>query len=104
MRKHCGDLERAHQSKPRDIRRLHRGDVLAFEQNTSARRAQEFGEQIEARRLAGAVWSYQGVDGPALHAQAYAVDGDKAGKFLGEILSREDHLFTHTRRPLVAHF
>ena len=60
--------------------------------------------KIEAGRLAGAVRPDQGVDGPALDAQAYAVDGDKAGKFLGEILGLEDHLFTHTRRPLVAHF
>src|SRR5262249_20710918 len=104
VRKHCRYLERTYQSKPCDIRRLHCRDVLALEQNTPARRAEKFCQQVEAGRLAGAVWSNEGVNRPALDAQAYAVDGGKAGKLLGEILSREDQLFTHSRRPLVPHF
>jgi hypothetical protein len=36
------------------------------------------------------------MDGPALDAQADAVDGDKSGKFLSQILGFEDYIATHT--------
>ncbi len=40
---------------------------------------------------------------PALDTQVHAINGDKAGKILGQILCFEDRIVTHTRRPLVAH-
>src|SRR5208283_268117 len=49
-----------------------------------------------------AVRADQSMDGPALDAQADAVDGDKSGKFLGEILGFEDDVATHTG-PLPQH-
>src|SRR5262249_53519746 len=96
-------LKRADQTEPRDVGGLHCSYVVALEQNASARWAQELGQQVEAGGLASAVGPDQSVDGPALDAQAHAVNGDKAGKLLRQILGFEDYLFTHRQQPLVAH-
>jgi hypothetical protein len=39
------------------------------------------------------------MDGPAADLQGDAVDGDKSGEFLGQILCFEDYIVTHTRLP-----
>jgi hypothetical protein len=70
---------------------------LTFEEYPPARGAQKFGEQIETGGFARTVWPDQSMDGPTLDAQAYAVNGDKAGKLLCEILGLEDHLLTHSQ-------
>jgi hypothetical protein len=97
VREHGGDLKRAHQPKPGDIGRLHGGDIVTFENDAAACRAEELGQHVEAGGLAGAVGTDQGVDGPAHDAQADAIDGDKSGKFFCEILGFEDDVATHTR-------
>ena len=66
VREHRRDLEAAHQPEPRDLRRLHAGDVAPLERDRAARRRQELGQQVEAGRLAGAVRADQGVDGALL--------------------------------------
>ena len=69
VREHGGDLERAHQPKPGHFGWLQGGDVAAVENDAPARRAEELGQHIETRGLAGAVRTDQGMDGPALNAQ-----------------------------------
>ena len=81
MGKHRGDLEAAHQAEPRDLGRLHAGDVAVLEMDRAAGRRQEGGEQIEAGGLAGAVRADQGMDGAGAHAQRHIVHGDEAAEF-----------------------
>ena len=61
---------------------------------------QEFGQQVEAGGLAGAVRADQRVDGAARDPQAHAVHGDEAGEFLGEILGFEDDIVRCQRNAL----
>src|SRR5208282_2941443 len=69
MRKYRRDLKRAAQPQPRNIGRLERRNVAAIEHDAPARRRQELGEEIETRRLAGAVRPDQGVDAAARDLQ-----------------------------------
>ena len=69
MRKHRGDLERAHESHARDRRRPRAGDLAAVEEDLAARRRQEMRQQVEAGRLAGAVGPDQRVDRAAADSQ-----------------------------------
>ncbi len=81
--------------EPRDVGGRERRDVLALEHNAAAGRAEEFRQQVEACRLAGAVRTDQRMDRSALDPQTHAIDGDETGKFLGQILGFEDGLITH---------
>jgi hypothetical protein len=99
MRKHRRDLERAHHAETRHIGGRLRRDVGTLVGDAAPRRLQEFGQQIEAGGLAGAVRPNERMNGAALNPQIDAVDGDKTGELLGQILGFEDVL-THTRRPL----
>src|SRR5947209_12402934 len=97
MRKHRGDLERAHEAEARDFGRRQAGDVLTVEGDTAARRLKKLGEQVEAGGLAGAVRTDQRMDGAARHAQGHAVHRHEAGELLGQILGFEDDVSTHRR-------
>ena len=78
MREDSRDLEAAHQAQPRDLRRPQPGDVPPLEPDGAARWLQELGQQVEAGRLASAVWADQGVDGARHHAQIHPVHRDEA--------------------------
>ena len=58
---------------------------------------EEFGQQIEAGGLAGAVRPDQRMNGAARDPQIDAVDRDESGKFLGQILGFEDDVIIHRR-------
>ena len=60
-RKDRRDLERTDHAAPRQRRRGQGRDILALVKNPSGTRAQEFGEQIEGRGLAGAIGTDQGI-------------------------------------------
>jgi hypothetical protein len=92
MRKHSRDLERADEPQPRHIGRRKAADVLAFKDDAAARRLQEFRKQVEAGGLAGAIGPDQRMNAAAADAQGDAVDGNKARKFLGQVLCREDRI------------
>src|SRR5450631_4427870 len=98
VREHGRDLERANDAAPRDRRGLVGRDVTAFEENVPRGRNEELGQQVEARRLAGAVRSDQGVDRAAPHAQVDLVDGDEALELLREGLRLEDQVRAHAAR------
>jgi hypothetical protein len=99
MRKHRRDLERAPDAEPRHVRRIERGDVAAVEHDAALRGRKEFGEEIKAGGLAGAVRPDQGVNAAAYDAQIDRAHRDEAGKFLGQILGDQDRLFTHDVPP-----
>src|SRR5687768_14183983 len=94
MRKYRRDLERAHDAQPRDISRGHAGDVLTLVKDAAFGRRQEFGEEIEAGRLAGTVRTDKRMDGAARDAEVHAVHRDKTSKLLGEILCNKDRAIT----------
>ena len=95
MRKHGGDLERADHAAARDLCRLFRGDIGAVEQNRAARGHQEFGQQIEAGRLAGAVRANERMDGPALHTQVDVGHGGKALEGFSQSARFENDVLRH---------
>ena len=61
------------------------GDVLAVEDDAAAARLEQAGEQIDERRLAGAVRADQRVTGSALETQRDAARRDDAAETLVEI-------------------
>src|SRR5437868_2779994 len=89
MRKHRRNLERAHEPHPRDRRRTRPSDLAIIEENAPARRRQEMGKQIEARRLARAVRTDQRVDRPTPDRQIDVLDGHKALELFGQTLRRQ---------------
>ena len=103
MRKHRRNLKRAPEPELRDVGGLERGDVAAVEHNASAGRRQEFGEEIEAGGLAGAVRADQRMNAAAPHAQVHAAHGDEAGELLGQVLCFEDRIFMARRSPRSRH-
>src|SRR6187455_2139089 len=94
MGKYRRDLERAHNAETRDIGRRHAGDVLTLVEDAAFGRRQEFGEKVEAGRLAGAVRTDKRMDGAARDAEVHAVHRNKTSKFFGEILSNKDRAIT----------
>jgi len=85
VREHGRYLERADDAPARDLGWLERSDVRAVEQDAAGGRRKEFREQVEARRLAGAIGADQCVNMAALHLQVHLVDGRKAIEFLRQI-------------------
>src|SRR5207253_9472639 len=89
MRKHRRNLERAHEPHPRDRGRTRPSDLATIEENAPARRREEMGKQIEARRFARAVRTYQRVDRPTPDRQIDIIDGHKALELFGQTLRRQ---------------
>ena len=84
MRKYGGNLKRADDAAPRDMRGTFTRDVRAVEDDLSRRGFEKFREQIEAGGLACAVRTDQRMDRTAAHAQIHAIHGGEAFEFLGE--------------------
>ncbi|MCY1225006.1 hypothetical protein D9M72_371890 [compost metagenome] len=85
VREHGGDLERADHAASRDLRRAFARDVVAVEQDRAGRGLEEFGEQVEAGRLAGTVGADERVDRTALHREVDLADRGESLEFLGEL-------------------
>src|SRR5262249_57638606 len=71
------------------------GDVGAVEGNAPRRWGEEVGQKIEACRLARAVRTDEGVDGPAPDSQTDVLHRQEATKLLGEPLRLEDDVRRH---------
>src|SRR3954468_17679310 len=95
VREHARDLERADEPKPRDVVRLHRGDVAAVVLDRAPRDVQELGQKIEAGRLPGPVRADERVDRPALNRQVDIADRRKALELLRETLGRKNGVLGH---------
>src|SRR6266513_1003848 len=102
MRKHRRDLERAHEPPPRDRGRPRPGDLAAIEENAPARRREEMGEEVEARRFACAVRTDQRVNRPTPDRQIDVLDGNKALELFGQTLRRQDRVVSQACAPAVA--
>src|SRR5579863_7776149 len=77
------------------MRWLREGYIFALEQDLAAGGLQKLGQQIENRRLAGAVRPDHGVDLAPADLQVDLVDGEKAGKLLGQVPRLDDDVLGH---------
>ena len=64
-------------------------DVLAVEQELARVAAVHAGDDLDQRRLAGAVLADQGVDRAGLDAQAAGAQGDDGAERLGDVAQLE---------------
>ena len=88
-----GELEGADHAGLRDPGRrgpVEGGTVEAPVRRLPGRRAVEPGDQVEERRLAGAVGSDQRGDDAALHLEVLDVDGGDAAEVPGDVVDPED--------------
>jgi hypothetical protein len=95
VRENRRNLERAPDPEAGDVRWLERGDIAAIEYDASTCRREEFGEEIEARGLAGAIRADQGVNAAAGDAQIDRPHRDESGELLGQLFRFEDRVFGH---------
>jgi hypothetical protein len=72
------DLERAHDTAPRDLCRLEVRDVLVLVEDPSVRGCQELREKVEERGLPGAVRPDHRVDVAPLDAEVHVLHGHEA--------------------------
>src|SRR3546814_6823564 len=89
-----------HDALPVYIGRAGAGDVAAVIGDAAPAGAQELGQQVETRRLAGAIRPDQGVNAVPAHVEIDVLDGDEARKFLRQPFGREDVIPAHLDRTL----
>ena len=99
MREHRRNLERAHQAKTRHIGRRQRRNILSLIKNSAGGRAQELGQEIETRRLAGPVGADQGVNAATADPKIDIANGEKAREFLGQAMGFENELIGQSNFP-----
>src|SRR3546814_14611849 len=75
-------------------------DTTLFRSDAAPAGAQELGQQVETRRLAGAIRPDQGVNAVPAHVEIDVLDGDEARKFLRQPFGREDVIPAHLDRTL----
>ena len=75
--------------------RLERADIASFVEDTAAGDAQHPRQQIEERRLAGAVRADQRVDAAPLHIEADILHRNEAGKRLRQMFGAQQHIIRH---------
>src|SRR5205814_9787327 len=66
-----------------------------IEQDRTRGRGQRAGDDVEQRRLAGAVGSYEREDGAARHLQAHVVEGPEPAEVPREVPDGEDRRVAH---------
>src|SRR5262249_55465977 len=91
-RKHALDLQGALNPEPADLVRLEPGDVAAAEKNPAAMGGEEARDQVEQRRLAGAVGADDRVQRPGSEAQADPIDRGEPAEAFGQSIETEDRL------------
>src|SRR6202022_4104995 len=96
-RKDAGDLEGASDSTACDHVRWLAGDVSAREDDAPGVRLQTAGDEVEERRLAGAVGPDDGVPVRPSHLQADGLDRLQTAERLAQILHSEDDLICRLR-------
>src|SRR5262249_35266518 len=99
MREDRRDLERADEPEPRHVGRRQGRDVLPLVDDPARRRAQELGQQIETRRLAGPVGTDQCVNAATADLQCDIANCEKSREFLGQSVGFENELISQTISP-----
>src|SRR5438034_1197851 len=85
LREDVGPLERAAHAHAAEVVRRHAGDVAPVEHDPPSVAAQVAGDQVEQRRLAGAVGPDDRAHAVLRHVERDARDGDEAVERLGEV-------------------
>src|SRR5471032_2389838 len=93
MGENSGNLKRTDHTHAGDLGRFRGRDVLAVEQNLPGSRDQEFSEQVETGRLAGAIGTDQGVDMTTLDFQIDIADSGESLEFLGQTSCFQDYVW-----------
>ncbi len=91
MRKNRRNLEGADQPHPRDPVRRRLGDVRAQKRDRTRRRLQEFGEQVEDGRLAGAVRADQRMDARVADVEIHVLHRHEGAEALRETAGGQHH-------------
>jgi hypothetical protein len=65
----------------------------------TGRRLQEFGQQVEARRLAGPVWPDQRVNAATADPKINIANGEEACELLGQSVGFENELIGQSNFP-----
>ena len=99
MRKHRRNLERADQPQTGDVGGPNRGDVAVVEEDAARGRPDEFGQHVEAGRLARAVGTDQGVDRAAPDPEVDVAHRREIAERLTQALGDKDVVLAHRRRP-----
>jgi hypothetical protein len=94
VREYSRDLERSHQTEASDIGRRHRRNVLSFIEDLPRRGFEEFGQQVEACRLAGPVRSNQRMDAAAADPKVDVADSKESREFLGQSVGFKNELIS----------
>src|SRR5882724_6973875 len=100
MRKYRRNLERAHQAEACHIGWRQRRNILALVQDLTRRRLQELGQEVEACRLAGAVWTDQRMDAATADPKANVANGKETREFLGQSVGFENELISQSNSPI----
>ena len=97
------DLEGADDAAANPLVRGERGDVVAVEEDGPGGRLENAGEQVDQRRLAGAVRPDQGVAGAALELERDVVGRRQAAEALDERARGEDRRHRFVPAPNHVH-
>ena len=92
LRQRLGELERADHAAPGDLVGGHVGEVVAVEAPGPGVRLVEPGEQVEERRLAGAVRADERGDGAALELHVVDVHRREATEAPGDAVGDQDRI------------
>ena len=92
MREQADVLERARDALERALRRARIHDRLALEQDLAGIGGENAGDEIEERRLAGAVRPDQRVDVAGRHLELEIVERVEAAEALGQPFDRKTRL------------
>src|SRR3546814_6557360 len=91
-------LERAHHAHAGNPGGPLPGDVSPFEDDPPPCRLEEFRQEIEDRRFAGAVRADHRMDAATPDAEVDAIDGNKAGERSRETVGLQDVIVSYGRR------
>ena len=92
QRQRLGELERAHLAHARDLEGRDAGERLAVERPRAAVGLVEAAQQVEQRRLAGAVGADERGDGAARDLEVLDVDGGEAAEAAGHVVDDHDRV------------
>src|SRR5262249_37685083 len=84
VRKPRAELDRAYQAEGRAAGGARAGDVAPLVDDAAARRLEEVRQQVEARRLPGAVRADESVDAAAIDLEVHVLDSDETLELLGQ--------------------
>ena len=100
LRKHFGDLKGAGDAAPHPARRQQTGNVFAIENDLTGGLPEKAADQVEERRLAGAVRADHGAQFAGFDRHRDVVDGDQAAEMFRDVLDPQQAHVVAFRRMM----